>query len=134
MTALVRWIVSITLALSVLQRGVAQEPNLSVTGAERSAITFGVFVTDRQSATRLNSDRGDGTNIDLEDDLGLESSQSVGRLGAHWWLDEAQRHRLDIGVFDLSRTASTQLRGRCALSSVPKTRLRPRSCGRRSKS
>ena len=45
-----------------------------------------------------------GTDINLEDDLGLESSTSVARLGGYVWLGE--RHRLDGAYFDLSRTAS----------------------------
>ena len=35
---------------------------------------LGAFITDRQSNTRLDSDAGDGTDLDIEDDLGLESS------------------------------------------------------------
>jgi hypothetical protein len=65
---------------------------------------LGAFVTDRQSSTRLDSDSGSGTEIDMEDDLGLESSTSVARLGGYVWLGE--RHRLDGAFFDLSRSAS----------------------------
>jgi hypothetical protein len=71
---------------------------------ERASIMFGAFVTDRESNTRLDSDVGDGTDINLEDDLGLESSTSVARLGGYVWLGE--RHRLDGAYFDLSRSAS----------------------------
>ena len=42
--------------------------------------------------------------IDIEDDLGLESSTYVARLGGYFWL--GRRHRLDGAYFDLSRTAS----------------------------
>ena len=72
--------------------------------SERASIMLGAFVTDRQSSTRLDSDSGSGTEIDMEDDLGLESSTSVARLGGYVWLGE--RHRLDGAVFDLSRSAS----------------------------
>jgi hypothetical protein len=71
---------------------------------ERASIVLGAFVTDRQSSTRLDSDAGEGTVIDLEEDLGLESSTSVARLGGYVWLGE--RHRLDGSYFDLSRSAS----------------------------
>src|SRR5688572_2584186 len=50
-------------------------------GGERASIVLGAFVTDRQSNTRLDSDSGTGTDIDMEDDLGLESSTNVARLG-----------------------------------------------------
>jgi len=77
------------------------------TTGERSSILFGAFITDRESSTRVDSDFGDGTEIDFEDDLGLESSTSVARLGGYFWL--GRRHRLDGALFDLSRTASVPL-------------------------
>ena len=73
-------------------------------GEERAGILVGMFITDRQSSTRLDSDAGDGTEIDMEDDLGLESSTNVVRLGGYVWFGE--RHRLDGAFFDLSRDAS----------------------------
>ncbi len=80
------------------------QPNV---GAERASIMLGAFVTDRQSNTRLDSDFGDGTDIDMEDDLGLESSTNVARIGGYVWLGE--RHRLDGAYFDLSRSAALPL-------------------------
>ena len=71
---------------------------------ERASIMLGAFITDRQSNTRLDSDAGDGTELDMEDDLGLESSTNVARLGGYVWL--GRRHRLDGAYFDLSRSAS----------------------------
>jgi hypothetical protein len=71
---------------------------------ERASIMLGAFITDRESNTRLDSDAGDGTEINLEDDLGLESSTSVARIGGYVWLGE--RHRLDGAYFDLSRSAA----------------------------
>jgi hypothetical protein len=65
---------------------------------------LGAFITDRESNTRFDSDAGDGTEIDMEDDLGLESSTNVARLGGYVWL--GRRHRLDGAYFDLSRSAS----------------------------
>ena len=53
---------------------------------ERASIMLGAFITDRDSTTRLDSDEGEGTEINLEDDLGLESSMSVARLGGYVWL------------------------------------------------
>ena len=73
-------------------------------GDERAGIILGAFITDRQSNTRFDSDAGDGTDIDMEDDLGLESSTNAARLGGYVWL--GKRHRLDGAYFDLSRTAS----------------------------
>ena len=71
---------------------------------ERGSIMVGFFVTDRESSTRLDSDSGAGTEIDMEDDLGLESSTSVARLGGYYWV--GRRHRIDAAYFDLSRSAA----------------------------
>jgi hypothetical protein len=71
---------------------------------ERASVILGAFITDRQSNTRFDSDMGDGTDIDMEDDLGLESSTNVARIGGYVWF--GRRHRLDGAYFDLSRSAS----------------------------
>jgi hypothetical protein len=73
-------------------------------GSERASILVGSFITDRESDARLDSESGEGTEIDLEDDLGLESSMSVARVGGYLWL--GRRHRLDVAYFDMSRDAS----------------------------
>lgn len=72
-------------------------------GNERAGIALGFFVTDRDTSTRLDSENGAGTDLDLEDDLGLESSTSVVRFGGYYWFNE--RHRIDGAYFDLSRSA-----------------------------
>jgi hypothetical protein len=74
---------------------------------ERASILLGAFVTDRDTSTRLDSDAGPGTDLDLEDDLGLESSTSVVRLGGYFWL--GSRHRIDAAYFDLSRNAAVPI-------------------------
>ena len=71
---------------------------------ERSSILVGAFVTDRDSSTRVDSEAGLGTDLSLEDDLGLESSLSVARVGGYYWF--TPRHRLDASYFDLSRSAT----------------------------
>ena len=66
------------------------------------SISLGVFLTDRESKSRLNGSLGDlGTIIDLESDLGLDRSDTVFRLDGYWRFNE--RHRIDLSVFDLSR-------------------------------
>jgi hypothetical protein len=74
---------------------------------ERGSILLGAFITDRDTETRLDSDAGDGTDLDLEDDLGFETSTSVARFGGYYWFNE--RHRLDVSYFDLSRDASKRI-------------------------
>ncbi len=74
---------------------------------ERGSVSFGAFITDRQSSARLDSGQGAGTDIDLETDLGMESSSTVARLGGYYWV--TPRQRLDFSVFDLSRTSTTPI-------------------------
>ena len=97
------WLVSSVAGLALwLPLAASAQPTQ---GGERAAIVVGAFITDRQSNTRLDRDNGgDGTDIDMEDDLGLESSTNVARIGGYVWL--GRRHRLDGAYFDLSRSAS----------------------------
>jgi len=71
---------------------------------ERGSLYLGVFITDRATDTRLDSDSGIGTDIDFEEDLGFDRSMSVARLGGTFYLQP--RQSIDFGVFDLSRDAS----------------------------
>jgi hypothetical protein len=73
----------------------------------RFSISLGVFVTDRDSSTRIDGDAGSGTNVDLEDDLGLRDSDSVFRIDGYWRF--AGKHRFDFSAFDLSRSATKQI-------------------------
>ena len=72
---------------------------------DRFSISLGAFITDRDSDTRLDSDTlGTGTTINLEEDLGLDSSDSVFRIDGH--IRFGERHRATFSVFDLSRDSS----------------------------
>ena len=74
-------------------------------GSERGGISLGAFITDRDTEGRLDSDTlGLGTVIDAEDDLGLDSSDTVVRLDAYYRFNP--RHRIDFSIFDLSRDAT----------------------------
>jgi hypothetical protein len=71
-------------------------------------ISLGVFVTNRDSTTRLDGDVPDsGTPIDLETDLGFAKQDSVFRVDGFYRFNE--RHRIDFSVFDLSRNGSKVL-------------------------
>ena len=72
---------------------------------DRFSVSLGAFITDRNTSTRLDSATlGTGTGIDLEEDLGLDSSDSVVRLDGHYRFN--QKHRVNFSVFDLSRDSS----------------------------
>ncbi|HVS23781.1 MAG TPA: hypothetical protein VMU03_08675 [Gammaproteobacteria bacterium] len=75
---------------------------------ERGGIYLGAFITNRNTEARVDpSNGGGGTDVDLEGDLGLDSSTSVARFGGYFWL--SRRQRLDVSYFDLSRTANHRL-------------------------
>ena len=69
------------------------------------SISLGAFITDRDTDTRIDANISDsGTDIDLEDDLGFDKSDTVFRVDAYWRF--ARAHRLDASIFDLSRSAT----------------------------
>lgn len=73
----------------------------------RFSLSVGAFITDRDSDASVNATNGDlGTEIDLEDDLGLKKSDTVFRLDGFYRF--ADKHRIDFSAFDLSRDASKQ--------------------------
>jgi len=75
---------------------------------ERGAILLGTFITNRNTDARVDSNSGNpGTDVDLENELGLQSSTSVMRAGGYFWL--SRRQRLDVSYFDLSRSASRKI-------------------------
>ncbi len=78
-------------------------------GDERFSISLGVFVTDRDTDTRLDATgtTDTGTDINFEKDLALDSSDTVFRLDGYFRF--AEKHRIDFSVFDLSRDASTPI-------------------------
>jgi len=73
----------------------------------RFSISIGAFFTDRESKTRVDGEAGRGTDVDLEDDLGLRKSDTVFRVDAYWRF--AEKHRFDFSAFDLSRSSSKQI-------------------------
>ncbi len=75
---------------------------------DRYSLSLGVFITDRDSDTQLNTPgTADGTPVDLENDLDLKRSDSVFRLDGYFRFNE--KHRIDFSWFDLSRKATKQI-------------------------
>jgi len=74
---------------------------------DRFSLSLGAFITDRDSDTQLDGSAGNGTPVNLEDDLGLDTSDTVFRVDGY--VRFSKRHRIDFSVFDLSRTGSRQI-------------------------
>lgn len=74
---------------------------------DRFSFSLGVFITDRDTDAELDGTVDDGTNLNFENDLGLDSSDTVFRVDGYYRFNK--RHRFDFSVFDLSRNASKQI-------------------------
>ena len=74
---------------------------------EKFGIQAGYFLSAVDSGFRLGT--GIGVDIDVEDLLGLDSSNSVFRVGALWRFTNNRRHRLDFSWFSLNRDGSRQI-------------------------
>jgi hypothetical protein len=74
---------------------------------ERGSLLLSAFYAQPATSVRLDSPSGRGTDIDLENDLGLQKTTTVARLDGYLWLGD--RGRLDLSVFRYSRSASRQI-------------------------
>ena len=69
---------------------------------------MGGFFVDRDTGARLDGDvLGTGTELNLEGDLGLDTSSTVFRLDGAYRISDS--HRVDFALFDLSRESKAQL-------------------------
>jgi hypothetical protein len=93
-----RWAAAITAAMGfAVPAAHAQGPS----NRERASIVLGLFVTEPEITARVDSSINNaGTELNLGDDLGLETSATVARLGGYYWF--SRRHRLDTSWFSLS--------------------------------
>ena len=75
---------------------------------KRLSVSLGGFFTDIDSNVRQDSKTtGTGTEINVEDELGVDSSTTVFRADAFWRF--FRRHRFDFSYYDLSRDARAEL-------------------------
>lgn len=65
------------------------------------SLSVGGFFTDHDTNIRLDSSAGPGTVVNLENDLGLDSTTNVFRVDGVWRF--ADRHRAHFAIFDLSQ-------------------------------
>ncbi len=72
---------------------------------KKSLVSLGVFFNDQDTETGFTSNFSDSEVVlDLEDDLGLDSSLEVFRADAYYRFGE--KHRIDGAIFDISRSAN----------------------------
>ena len=85
-------------------------PLAAAQGDEKFSLSLGAFIADSDSVTRLDvsGEARRGTPVDFETDLGLDASDSVFRIDGYYRFND--RHRIDFSAFDLSRSATTQIK------------------------
>ena len=74
---------------------------------EKFSFNVGWFISDINSNFRIGS--GVGIDIDAEELLGLESSDSAFRIDSYWRFTDNHRHRLDFKWFSFHRSASRKV-------------------------
>ena len=74
---------------------------------EKFGANFGVFVSSLDSSFRIGS--GLGLDIDVEELLDLDTTNTVFRAGALWRFTDNRRHRLDFTWFAFRRDGTRQL-------------------------
>jgi len=71
---------------------------------EEFSLNLGYFISNTQTDLRIGA--GLGVSVDVEDLLGLDSTNSVFRVGASWRFTDNRRHRLDLQWFSFRRDGS----------------------------
>lgn len=89
-------------------------------GKETFQLNFGIFRPNFSTSAAIGlqgASRPPGS-ISPEEDLGLDSSLSVGRLDGYWRF--ADRHRLGFGYYNLNRSGSTVLNKNVGPIEIPR--------------
>ncbi|BBO78544.1 hypothetical protein DSCW_59610 [Desulfosarcina widdelii] len=86
---------------------IAEEPALDEQPWEEFGVNVGVFLSAVDSTLRFGS--GISVDLDVEDFLGLDTSNFVFRADALWRFSDNRRHRLDFSWFSLNRSGERQI-------------------------
>jgi hypothetical protein len=74
---------------------------------EKFSLNLGYFIANTQTGVRLGS--GLGVSVDVEDLLGLDTTNSAFRAEASWRFTDNRRHRLDFQWFSFRRDGSNKI-------------------------
>ncbi len=88
--------------LLVLSTAYANEENIEQNPWEKVAFSFGGFIANTNTSFRLGADAG--VDIDVEELLGLESTNTVFRFDGLWRFTENRKHRMNLSWFSLRRS------------------------------
>ena len=87
--------------------GLSEEWDLKERPWEKFGANLGVFISSLDSSFTIGS--GVGLKIDVEDLLGLDSTNSVFRLDGLWRFSQNRRHRLDFNWFSFRRDGDRRI-------------------------
>jgi len=90
--------------LFVIQPAFAENPASQDTPWEKFSLDLGYFIANTDTSIRLGS--GLGVSVDVEDLLGLDTTNSAFRVDASWRFTDNRRHRLDFQWFSFRRDGS----------------------------
>jgi hypothetical protein len=107
---------AMVMGVLVAQPLVGQTPNHLYDKFQVSVSAAGVILG---TTIRLDSDEGDGTEVDSEDDLGLERVAIRPRIGFRW--RPGRRHELEASYLVISRSAVKSLERDITIDSVTYT-------------
>ena len=105
-----QWLVSVSAAMVfflIPQIALTSEHRLGEQPWEKFGVYLGYFIASTDSSFRIGS--GIGLDIDVENLLGLDSTNTVFRTGALWRFSDNRRHRLDFNWFSLNRDGTRQI-------------------------
>ncbi|MBC2709820.1 MAG: hypothetical protein HGJ94_02030, partial [Desulfosarcina sp.] len=98
---LIGLLASLAILLPAFQAQAAQVDNPGDQPWEKFAVNLGVFLSALDTSFRIGS--GVGLDIDVEEALDLDTSDTVFRTEAMWRFSENRRHRLDFSWFSFKR-------------------------------
>lgn len=91
--------------LFLIQPALAENPGSHDTPWEKFNLNLGYFISNVDTDLSLGS--GLGVTVNLEDLLGLDTTNSVFRVDASWRFTDNRRHRLDFTWFSFRRDGAT---------------------------
>lgn len=107
-----RWMIGCLVAVVLIHNGVAlgQEKDPSDLPWKKAYLELGYYFADLDSSFRIGSGAlGLGIDIDVEDFLGLNTTDSAFRVDGGWRFTDNKRHKLEFNWFRFHRDASETL-------------------------
>jgi len=108
---LLRWTLLAALAVAPLtSTALAADPENPFERGSKDlfSVSAGGFLMNFNSSAQLDPEEGgEGSNVDLENELDLDDKANRGRIDGYWRF--ARKHRLDFGGYIFNRSSSREL-------------------------